>query len=142
MSFDLKLQDGNLVISKNGDIETVTNTDKLVQDVTKLAITPIGANKMHSWYGSGLGKTLIGAAFDLDFAKQLSSQQLFSAIETLRTLQISQAQQQNVSASEAISRILNVSIEHDKIDPRLIRVFIAVLSRSAKRSIIPLTVDL
>jgi len=140
MSFDLKLENNNLVLSSSGDLDKVTETDKLEQDCTKLAITPLGANKLQNWYGSLLSKSLIGTPFDLEFTKKIASEQLISALETLKSLQLSQAQQQNVSASEAISRILNVSIETDKIDPRLIKVFISILSRSSKKSVIPLVV--
>lgn len=138
MSFDLKLQDGKLKLNQSGDVDLVYNTDKLVQDVTKMAITPVGANKLHSWYGSFLSKALIGSPFDLEFAKTLSSDQLISALETLRILQISQSKQQNVSASEAISRILNVELQNRSADSRQISIFISILSRSAKKSIIEL----
>ena len=50
MSFDLKLTDGQLKLKSSGDLDTVFNTDKLVQDVTKIAITPMGANRLHSWF--------------------------------------------------------------------------------------------
>ncbi len=141
MSFDLKLIDGQLKLKTSGDLDTVFNTDKLIQDVTKIAITPMGANRLHSWYGSLLSKTLIGSPFDLEFAKRLSIDQLASALETLRILQISQAKQQNVSASEAISRILNVELENNKVDSRKIGIYISILSRSAKKSVVELVAN-
>ncbi len=49
MSFDLELKNGNLTLSNTGDLGTVNSTDKLIQDVTKLAITPLGSNKLQSW---------------------------------------------------------------------------------------------
>ncbi len=142
MSFDLELKNGNLTLSNTGDLGTVNSTDKLIQDVTKLAITPLGSNKLQSWYGTILSKAIIGTPFDLDFAKKIATEQLISAIETLKNLQTNQAQQQNVSPSEAISNILNISIDPDTIDPRLIRIFISILSRSSKKSTIPLSIGL
>jgi hypothetical protein len=79
--------------------------------------------------------------FDLELAKNLSADQLVSSLETLRILQINQAQQQNVSASEAISNILGVDFKRDELDFRKISVFINILSRSSKRSLIELTVS-
>jgi len=141
MSFDLKLRDGQLVLKNSGDIDIVYNTEKLEQDVIKVAITPLGANKLNPWYGSILSKTLIGMPFDLELAKNLSADQLVSSLETLRILQINQAQQQNVSASEAISSILGVDFKRDELDFRKISVFINILSRSSKKSLIELTVS-
>lgn len=107
MSFDLELKNGNLTLSNTGDLGTVNSTDKLIQDVTKLAVT-LGSNKLQSWYGTILSKAIIGTPFDLDFAKKIATEQLISAIETLKSLQTNQAQQQNVSASETISNIISL----------------------------------
>jgi len=134
MSYDLRLEKGNLKISPGCDLEVVQFTDKLIQDVLKLVITPAGANQMFAWYGSSFGKTIIGTPYDQTFIKGTATEQIVSAIENLRGLQLSQMQFQNVSASEAISRVLNVSVDPDKTDPRLIKVFISVLSRAVTQS--------
>jgi len=139
MSFDIKLKDGQIQLKPIGDLDIVYNTEKLEQDVIKIAITPLGANKLHSWYGSILSQTLIGAPFDLELAKNLSVDQLISSLENLRILQIQQSQQQNVSASEAIANILDVVFERDEKEFRKLSVFIKILSRSGKNSIIELT---
>lgn len=134
MSFDLKLVNGNLQIGSDGDLSKVTNTDKLKQDILKFLITPLGANKMHLWYGSPFGKTIIGTPFDLDFAKARGSQQIISGIEMIKTLQTSQTEYQGVTASEAIAQVLGVSISTDNNDRRLIKVFVSVLNKAAVKS--------
>jgi len=133
MSYDLKLENGNLKIASNGDLEQVKYTDKLVQDVLKLAITPLGANQLVSWYGSSVGKTLIGEPADLEFAKQITSTQLASSLEMLKLLQTKQMQYQNVAASEAISRVLQVYVGNDKTELRQVNVIISVLTRAGVR---------
>ena len=135
MSFDLKLQNGNLQIATNGDLKTVQNSDKLVQDVLKMVTTPAGANRMHIWYGSNFGNAIIGIPMDSNFSKDRATEQIISAIEILRTLQTSQNEYQSVSASEAIARVLNVSIDTDISDPRALRVSIAILNRAAVKTI-------
>ena len=142
MSFDLKLENGNLKIGSDGKLETVSNTDKLIQDVLKMVLTPVGANKMHIWYGSNFGKTIIGTPLDLKFSKELAVSQLVSSLETLKILQQSQAEFQNVSASEAIMRVIGVRINQDKLEPRFIRVFLSVLNRAAVRASINFDVNL
>lgn len=141
MSFDLKLENGNLKI-KNGDLETVSNTDKLIQDVLKMVLTPVGANKMQIWYGSNFGKTIIGTPLDPDFSKELAVSQLVSALETLKTLQENQAVYQSVSASESISQVLGVRVDQDDNEPRFIRVFLSVLNKAAARATINFDVNL
>lgn len=140
MSFDLKLINGQIILKKTGDVDIVSNSEKLEQDVIKIAVTPLGGNKLHSWYGSILSKTLVGMPFDLELAQNLSADQLTSSLETLRILQINQSQQQNVSASEAISSVLGVDFERNQKDFRQLSVYIKILSRSGKKSIAELSI--
>ena len=141
MSFDLKLENGNLKIV-NGDFAIVTNTDKLIQDVLKMVLTPVGANKMHIWYGSNFGKTLIGTPLDLEFAKELAVSQLISSLEVMKTLQHSQAVYQNVSASEAILKVIGVRVDQDDFEPRFIRVLLYVMNRASIRASVDFSVNL
>jgi len=141
MSFDLKLENGNLKIGANGDLETVVNTNKLIQDVLKMVLTPVGANKMQIWYGSNFGRTLIGTPLDLEFAKEIAISQLVSSVEMLKTLQQNQAEYQSVSASEAIMRVLGIRVDQDDKEPRFLRVFLSVLNRSAVRATINFDVN-
>ncbi len=41
MSFDLKLDNGDLRISNTGDITTIRDNEKLLQDAMKILITPV-----------------------------------------------------------------------------------------------------
>jgi len=141
MSFDLKLENGNLKIGADADLKTVSNTDKLIQDVLKMVLTPVGANKMQIWYGSNFGKTLIGTPLDLNFTKELAVSQLVASLEVLKTLQQNQAVYQSVSASESILRVLGVRVDHDDFEPRFIRVFLSVLNKAAVRSTIEFNVN-
>lgn len=134
MSFDLKIKNGDLTV-KNGDLDIVRGTEKLQQDLLKVAITPVGANPLAPWYGSYISKTLIGNYLDSDFVISSAQTQLQNAIETLKTLQVQQATQtfQNVSPDELIGAIIDISVNRNNIEPRLFDVIIKVVSKSFKR---------
>lgn len=128
MSFDLKLESGNLKIKPDGSLDTVRNTEKLRQDVLKMIVTPIGGNKMHPWYGSDANKAIIGNVFDLDFAKDSATEQLRSAIENLQALQQQQAKTQFITASESIAAIKEIYINTNPSDMRALEVKVYILS--------------
>lgn len=134
MSFDLKIQNGDLAIGKNGDLQSVENTEKLIQDILKMALTEIGGNVFFPWYGSPIGKTLIGNSFDTKFIAGFASQQLRKSLENLMSLQKFQAQNnQVVNPGEQIAAIEGIEVERNSVDPRFFRVFISVLSKSFTR---------
>lgn len=128
MSFDLKLENGNLKLKRDGTLDVVQNSEKLRQDVLKLIITPIGGNKMHPWYGSNANKTLIGNLYDLEFGKDSATEQLRSAIENLQALQQQQAKTQIITASESIAAIKDIYINTNPKDLRKLEVKISILS--------------
>lgn len=134
MSFDLKILNGDLVIGKNSDLDIVEGTEKLTQDILKIAVTPLGALVLAPWYGSSISKTLIGNAFDTKFISGIASGQLRNALETLMSLQKFQAQSnQIVTPEEQIAAIENVGIQRNSTDPRFFSIFISVLSKAYTR---------
>jgi len=133
MSFDLKLFGGDLVI-KNGDFETVEDTDKLVQDVLKLVSTQIGSNVFFPAYGSPMSQALIGTAQDPEFAENVATQQLRSSLERLQQLQNDQLRSgQNITPEEQIAGIENVRVSQDRNDPRFYIVNLTVISKAFQR---------
>jgi len=141
MSFDLKIIDGDLKIGPDNDLETVENTDKLVQDVVKIVFTPIGSNPFHPWYGSPITKSLIGRPFESDFMSTIATQQLEASLTRIQSLQIEQLRKnQLVTASEQLAAIQNVSIERNITDPRFFTIALTVLTKAFSRVNIPITV--
>lgn len=133
MSFDLKIIDGDLSIS-NGDVETVTGSDKLIQDLLKIATTTIGSNPYSPWYGSLISKTLIGSYLDDRIIVSAAQSQLQLAISTLQTLQTKQLEtRQPMRLSEQIANILDILVQRSSLDPRLFEVKIKILTRSFKK---------
>jgi phage baseplate assembly protein W len=132
MSFDLKLQNGDLVI-KNGQLQTVVDTEKLIQDVLKLCLTTVGADPLHPWYGSFLSRTMVGNPNSNQMIIQIAKSQLNTALENLKSLQELQIKSfQRVSAEEQISAIMEVSVVQNQVDPTLYDIKIKILSKGLK----------
>lgn len=133
MSFDLKMKNGDLSIDK-GQLEIVTGSDKLIQDILKIAITPAGANQFSLWYGSLIAKTLIGSSLDENIIVDAAKNQLTLALNTLQNLQSLQIQAfQKLTAGEQLAAIMNISVTRNPTDPRLFSVGIAALNRAFQR---------
>jgi hypothetical protein len=136
MSFDLKLINGDFSL-KNGQLETAVDSEKLIQDILKICLTPAGANPIHPEYGSFISKTLIGSSLDPSIIIQVGKSQLSNCLENLKNLQSLQVKSfQRVTADEQISSVSNIIVAFSEIDPRLINVEIRVFSKGLK----PLTV--
>lgn len=129
MSFDLKISEGDLSL-ENGQLAIVSNLEKLLQDLAKIAITTAGANPLHPWYGSFIGRTLIGSVLDTDVIVQMAQSQLQTSIENLMALQKAQIKSfQPVSPDELIASIVDISVNRNRIDPTQFDVSIKVLSK-------------
>lgn len=140
MSFDLKLVSGDIAF-KNGDVDTVSDSDKLVQDVLKLVSTQLGSNPFFPAYGSSIGKVLIGTAYEPEFIEDIATQQLKSSIERLQQLQLDQIKQnQIVTAEEQIAVIEDVRVSRAVNDPRNYLVNLTVISKAFKRVPISFTI--
>lgn len=130
MSWDLKILNGDLSL-QNGDLQQVTDTDKLVQDILKICLTTAGADPMNTWYGSYISRSLVGSTLDTSITVQLAQSQLQNAIENLKNLQAAQIKSfQKVSPAEQIAAITNISIQRSTIDPRVFIVTVKVLSKA------------
>jgi len=130
MSFDLKLKNGDISIL-NGQLETVQDKDKLIQDILKIAITPAGSNVFNQWYGSFISKTLIGSHLDTAIITDAAENQLRTSITTLQALQGIQLESfQKLSAEEQLAAIVGILVQRNDTDPRLFIVKITVLDRT------------
>lgn len=141
MSFGLKINDGDLVIGDNGDFKQVEGTAKLIQDVLKILITPLGGNIFYPWYGSLLSKSLIGQAFDFELLSTVSSSQIQTTIESLQRLQQRQALEQRVTPFEHIAAIKRVMVERNRVDPRFFTVHVELATRALSVTQVDFTVD-
>lgn len=131
MSFDLKIQNRDLIIGSDGDLQKVTDTDKLVQDILKLALTELGANPFFPWYGSPLGSNAIGNVMDFELISAISRDQLRQSLQMIQNLQSQQVRLgQQVSAAEQLAAIKSIEIRRHMTDPRIYRVDIEAMSKA------------
>jgi hypothetical protein len=143
MSFDLRLQNGDLAISNRNDLDTVENSDKLLQDILKIISTPLGGNPLYPWYGSTISQSLIGTAFESNFISNIASVQLRSALETLQNLQKEQAKtSQIITPQEQIAAIQDASIQRNVTDVRFFSIFLTVLSKAFRQVTATLNVQI
>lgn len=129
MSFDLKIRNGDLVLS-NGDLQTVVDTEKLTQDILKICLTTAGTNPIHPWYGSFISRTIIGNPNQTSMLIQIAKSQLNTALQNLISLQQIQVKSfQRISADEQIASIKDISILQSQVDPREFSVVIKALTK-------------
>lgn len=126
MSFDLKIENGDIKIDVDGSLSLVFDNSKLRQDIIKILLTKLGENKFHPSYGSEIGAINIGYVDDKELLEIDLKASVEESIKTLISLQKSQFLKQYISPAERIIAILDVSAKRDTIDPRLYSIFITV----------------
>lgn len=130
MSFDLKIVNGDFVLD-SGDLRTVVDSEKLIQDLLKICITPVGSNPTAPYYGSYITRSLIGNVDDI--SESIAQSQLMSSIQILKQLQEAQVRSlQSVSPDEQINFIKDILINRNEVDPRLFSVQVSVFSKGLK----------
>jgi phage baseplate assembly protein W len=128
MSFDLSLNKGDLKVGTTGELSTVQDTDKLVQDVLKVLHTPIGSNPFFPSLGSNITSFNIGMTLNKDFLESRAEASLLETIQTIQAIQRRQEAIQIVTAAEKIVRINEVVAQVDSEDPRQFNIQISVAS--------------
>lgn len=132
MSFDLKIIAGDLVINQ-GQLQTVIDTEKLIQDILKICLTAAGSNPLQPWYGSFISRTLIGNPNQTSMLVQISKSQLTTALTNLQQLQNLQVQSfQRVSPDEQLAAIVDISVVQSQVNPTLFNVTVQCLSKGLK----------
>lgn len=132
MSFDLKIINGDLVI-QNGGLRTVTDSEKLIQDILKICLTNIGANPINPGYGSFLSRTIIGNPMYTSTVVSIAKTQLTTCLNNLQTLQQAQIRsRQRMTADEQLAAISDISVVRNTLDPRLFNVTIKGMTKGFK----------
>ena len=129
MSFDLKIINGDLSISKSGNLNVVSTNNKIKQDILKILLTGQGENKFHPSYGSLVGNLELGGITDAIYVSRNIEKSVADAINKLITLQRYQARYQYISPSETIVSVKSVEAYRDKADPRMWSVFASVITQ-------------
>lgn len=129
MSFDLKIVNGDLVVNQ-GALQTVIDSEKLIQDILKICLTDVGGNPLHPSYGSFLSRSVVGSAAQTSVIVSIASSQLNTCLTNLQNLQQLQLKSfQKVSADEQLAAITGISVLRSAFDPRLFNVKISCLTK-------------
>jgi len=142
MSFDLKILNGDLAIGSNSDLDTVQDTDKLIQDILKMLLTPVGSNLFFPWYGSLLSASVIGSPLDQEFIYNTARSQIEDSLRILQNLQKQQATWQKVTSSELLAAIKEVYVERNVVDPTYYLVTVSVLTKNLKTTYVNFDITL
>ena len=129
MSFDLQIKNGDVAIGTSGDFQQVQNTQKLIQDVVKMLITPLGSNIFQPGYGSPITGSLIGNSFDGNFVSSIAINQINNSLQALQKLQAAQATKQLISPSEQIAAISRINVFRNQSDPRFFTVAVKIIAK-------------
>lgn len=126
MSFDLKIEGGDIKLNPDGSLVTVFDNSKLRQDIVKILLTQLGENRYHPSYGSKVGAINIGHIPDQELLEIDLQSSVQDAINKIIALQRSQARTQFLTPGERIVSVLDISAQRDAIDPRLYTIFISI----------------
>ncbi len=129
MSFDLKIINNDLVIN-NGELQTVVDSEKLIQDILKICLTDVGSNPINPSYGSFLSRSVVGNSANTSVIIQIAKSQLNTCLSNLQYLQQKQVKSfQKVSADEQLAAILDISVVRSTLDLRLFNVKIKGITK-------------
>jgi len=126
MSFDLKIESGDIKLNLGGSLATVFDNEKLRQDIVKILLTKLGENSYHPTYGSEIGAITIGHIPDQELLELDLESSAQDAINKIMALQRGQSRGQFLTPGERIVAVLDISAKKDTLDPRLYNIFISV----------------
>lgn len=129
MSFDLTIINGDLDLLQNGELRTVSNSEKLRQDILKMILTPVGSNKFHPWYGCTVTDDIIGKNLPENIMALDIQTSISDSLERLRVLQTQQISTQSVTLAELINVIGSVNAYRAAEDYRQLKVDVTVFAR-------------
>ena len=143
MSWDFKLENGDITLSSSGTPVAVRNSDKLRQDILKLLFTPQGENLLHPWYGTPLLNSAVGNNYDYDILVSEVHSAIEYGINNLITLQqLQQKNNQFLTPKEQILKIKDIGVDLDEQDKRRLIIFLDISSKSGETVSESITVTL
>lgn len=115
---------------KLGELITVVDEQKLLQDVLKFTIAVKGTNKANPWWGTILS-SYVGTARSSEYYKPRFKSEVIDAGEKIKDLQIQQTQYQIVSDKEFFSHFEAMTVEQSDYDPNFYEINALVVSQAA-----------
>lgn len=130
MSFDFKINFGDLELGPDGDFVKVQKAEKLAQDLSKMVNTPKGSKRLFPFYGSLLSNTIVGNVFDEGFTAAYASKQLRDCLDIYIKIQEMQQKNQYLDPQEMLGAIKQALVLQSDQDPRFWKVIIRVITKA------------
>ena len=114
-----------------GKYNTVRGIDKLLQDLKKMIKTVLGSDTIASWYGTNL-ETMIGTKQIAEFVETKITGEIVNTLETFKTVQIKQAEYQEVTDQEFLEYIESVIVTQNETEPLLYNIQVNVVNKAGQ----------
>jgi len=115
----------DLIIGPNKDFQVTSNTDNLVQSMTKILVTKSGANVLFKIYGTLL-QSLVGQRLDLEYLRAKVANELINGLRIYQFIN-----KDNSNLDEQIDTLDTIRITQDS--SYSIKVQFTVITKSGKR---------
>jgi hypothetical protein len=102
-----------------GLINTVSNEEKILQEVKKGLLTTLGGNPFHSWWGTKLNQVIGSKVANADSLRAFMIQEVSVFLDKYLDIQTQQSQYQGVTDRESFYQLLLVDVESDPDDPTI-----------------------
>lgn len=129
MAFDLQIVNGDLSILADGSLSTVSDSPKLVQDIGKMVVTPLGSNIFAPWYGCDLSDRVIGQGLSTQLLAQEIENSIENSLNIIRQLQSGQSSTQVLSLAEQLGPTKSITAYYDPNDSRKLNIAVIVYSK-------------
>lgn len=123
--FVFSVYENDAQFTSGKQIRLLEGTDKLIQGILKILLTPLGSSLEDSGYGTNLDSG-VGSKLQQENYADLRTG-VFNALEHYQ-----QMNQDNDNPDEIIQEIDEVKAVRDDIDPRVILIYISVITQSGK----------
>lgn len=111
----------------DGQLETVEDEEKLMQEVKKIITTLITSNPFHTWYGTSIPSLIGSKLSNAGFIRTKVTNEINQALTRYSSIQKQQAQARpgSVTPGERFARLLQVSVEQDPTEPTAFNISLA-----------------
>lgn len=99
-----------------GVVNTVSNEEKLLQEVKKGLLTKLGSNAFHSWWGTKISQAVGSKVVNADSLRAYMIQEVTIFLDKYLDIQVQQSQYQSVTDREAYYQTLLIDAEPDPED--------------------------
>jgi phage baseplate assembly protein W len=128
----------------DGQLETVVEEEKLIQEVKKIVTTLVTSNPFHTWYGTSIPALIGGKISNAGFIRTKLMNEITVALTQYASLQRQQArlQEGKVTPGERFSKLLQVQVDQDVTEPTAFNITIAFTNQKRETLVNQMTIRL